>query len=223
MFKLLIALVVVFLIAPLGKIGVGYLENYYPRLHHIPKDAQGIILLGGSFDMKTSQKRGFTCYNMAAGRLVEFMELAHKHPHLPLIFTGGGTRDYTKKSEADLTEEILKNMHFDLSRIKFERKSLNTLENATLTFDMIHPKPHEKWVLVTSASHMPRSVALFRHFGWHVIPYPVDYHTDESLSYQPTMNIYHIVAFWYHGLHEWLALIRNYVRGHSETLLPARV
>lgn len=82
-----------------------YLENYYPRLDVIPSDATGIILLGGSFDMKASHARGFTCYNLAGGRLIEFIELARKHPHLPLIFTGGGVKNSHLDSEADLTEK----------------------------------------------------------------------------------------------------------------------
>ena len=86
---------------------------------------------------------------------------------------------------------------------------------------MIHPKPHEKWILVTSAAHMPRSVLLFQHFGWNVIPYPVDYHTDGSMSYELTFNPCHIVALWTHSLHEWVGLLYTYVKGNSETILPS--
>jgi uncharacterized SAM-binding protein YcdF (DUF218 family) len=36
------------------------------------------------------------------------------------------------------------------------------------------PKPGERWLLVTSAYHMPRAVGLFRKVGFAVEPYPVD-------------------------------------------------
>ena len=220
--KIFVILVAVLLIAPLGKISLVYLENYHPRLNHISPNAKGIILLGGSFDMSASHQRGFTCYNRAASRLIEFVELAYKYPHLPLVFTGGGVKDSALESEADLTEKYLKNIHFDLSRIKFERKSLNTLENAQFTFNMIQPKPHDTWILVTSAAHMARSVSLFRHLGWHVIPYPVDYRTDGSMKYQPTLSIHATIASWRQSFHEWFELLYIYFQGKSPTILPTR-
>jgi uncharacterized SAM-binding protein YcdF (DUF218 family) len=41
------------------------------------------------------------------------------------------------------------------------------------------------WLLVTSAWHMPRSMALFQREGWNVTPYPVDYRTG---SFTPWTN-----------------------------------
>ena len=61
-------------------------------------------------------------------------------------------------------------------RLTLERASRNTAENARLTYDLIAPEPSETWVLVTSAFHMPRSVASFEAAGWQgIIPWPVDY------------------------------------------------
>ena len=56
-----------------------------------------------------------------------------------------------------------------------ERQSRNTYENAVFSKAMIAPKPGERWLLVTSAYHMPRSVGLFRKAGFPVEPYPVDW------------------------------------------------
>ncbi len=58
-----------------------------------------------------------------------------------------------------------------------ERASRNTFENAVLTKAMVKPKPGERWLLVTSAWHMPRSVGIFRQAGWPVIAYPTDFET----------------------------------------------
>jgi len=62
-------------------------------------------------------------------------------------------------------------------RLMMERRSLNTRENAEFTKAMVSPKSGERWLLVTSAHHMPRSVGIFRRVGFEVEPYPVDWRT----------------------------------------------
>ena len=56
-----------------------------------------------------------------------------------------------------------------------ERRSRNTLENAEFSRDLVSPKPGERWLLISSAFHMPRSVGLFRKAGFTVEPFPVDW------------------------------------------------
>ena len=56
-----------------------------------------------------------------------------------------------------------------------ERRSRNTQENVEFSKAMVAPKSGERWLLVTSAFHMPRSVGLFRKAGFAVEPYPVDW------------------------------------------------
>ena len=56
-----------------------------------------------------------------------------------------------------------------------ERRSRNTQENAEFSKALVNPKDGERWLLVTSAYHMPRSVGLFRKAGFAVEPYPVDW------------------------------------------------
>jgi uncharacterized SAM-binding protein YcdF (DUF218 family) len=212
---------VVIVVIPLGSFGVAYLENYFPSLVEIPKDTKGIILLGGSFDLDTSAARGVTCYNQRGGRIIQFMELAQKYPHLPLVFTGGGMRFHpSAPSESELARRLFENLQLDLSRIRFEDQSNSTFENAKFTFDMIQPKAGEHWVLVTSALHMPRAVTLFRSMGWNVVPYPVDYITTGKQNYGPNFSLYEGFKFWQQSTHEWLGLIHTYFTGTSQSLLP---
>jgi uncharacterized SAM-binding protein YcdF (DUF218 family) len=223
MLTLIILFLCIIFVLPLGKLSSAYLENYFPHLNEVPKEAKGMILLGGSFDLNATATRGFTCYNSRGGRLIQFIELAHKYPKLPLIFTGGGIKPSKEAaSESDIARQVFENLKLDLSRITFEDQSRNTFENAKFTFEMIQPKASEKWVLVTSALHMPRAVTLFRAHGWNVIPYPVDYHTSGKFTYWPCFSVYfyHWIEPWFDSFKEWVGLLLLRLKGVSQQLLP---
>ena len=51
---------------------------------------------------------------------------------------------------------------------------------AAFTAALVKPRPDQRWLLVTSASHMPRSVGVFRQAGWDVVPWPVNYRTGRG-------------------------------------------
>src|SRR5262249_38657920 len=63
------------------------------------------------------------------------------------------------------------------TRIALEDHSRNTVENAVLSKAIAQPKPGERWLLVTSAHHLPRAVGVFRKAGFPVEAYPVDWRT----------------------------------------------
>jgi uncharacterized SAM-binding protein YcdF (DUF218 family) len=146
------------------------LENRFPKLERIPSDAKGIIFLGGNFDQMTSLGRNEIAYNLTAGKFIRFIELEKKHPHFQFVMTG-------TKFETEAAQKEFSALGIDFHHIHFDEDSKNTKDNAARTADLLKPKPGEKWILVTSAYHMPRSVGLFRKAGFNVIPYPVDYHT----------------------------------------------
>ena len=60
-------------------------------------------------------------------------------------------------------------------------------ENAVFTRSLIAPKPGERWLLVTSALHMPREIGAFRQAGFPIEAYPVDYQTD---GWEDLLNVF---------------------------------
>ena len=86
-----------------------------------------------------------------------------------------------KLTDAEVAKEALADVGVPVDRMIFEDKSRNTHENAINAAALVHPKPQEKWLLVTSAFHMPRSIASFRKAGWNVYPAPTDYMTSGKL------------------------------------------
>ncbi|WP_431269476.1 YdcF family protein [Dankookia sp. P2] len=88
-----------------------------------------------------------------------------------LVFTGGtASLAPGALSEADVARQLWRDLGVPADRMEFEDQSRNTHENAVNTLRQIHPKPGETWLLVTSASHMPRSMGVFRKAGWHITP-----------------------------------------------------
>lgn len=201
-------------IVPVGLWTVVNLENHFPKLDQIPSDAKGMILLGGSFDLMTTKARHEPSYNLTAGKLIRFVELAKANPHLALAFTG-------TPLEADTTKIVLKGLDLDPSHVIFENNSTNTKENAAQSAHLLQPKPDEKWVLVTSAYHMPRSVALFRKAGFNVIPFPVDYHTTGEYEPWFFLGLRLNLDGWAASSREWLGMIMNYIMGRSEAIFPS--
>jgi uncharacterized SAM-binding protein YcdF (DUF218 family) len=63
--------------------------------------------------------------------------------------------------------------------IVIERESWDTADQARILWDMLGDEP---FLIVASASHMPRTMALLEAQGLNAIPAPTDYATDPSTS-----------------------------------------
>lgn len=200
------------------------LEERFPR-PELPRQVAGIIVLGGYQNPMILAGRGVPELNGHADRLLAFVDLARQHPEARLVATGGsGSLFHPEYREAAVTRLALEQLGFGVDRVLFEGESRDTAENASRSFALLHPGPDEQWVLVTSAFHMPRSVAVFRAAGWSVIPYPVDYQTLPAHmpgnGYAPgdLESRLHKLSL---AFHEWVGLVSYYMMGRSRELFPA--
>lgn len=183
---------------PIGEYYLRQIENTYPK-PTLPEHVDGIILLGGFIWAEGSDIHGQIQVSDKADRFFAFATLAQKYPDAKLLFTGGsGNPRRQDVREADLVRQLWIDLGYDPARVIWERDSRNTYENAVFSKKLAQPQPGEKWVLVTSALHMPRSVAIFEKQDWQVIPYPVDYiTTDGSLwryEFSVTDNLWRLAA-----------------------------
>jgi len=181
--KLLIASVVLLAIcgfSPLGNLVLYPLETRFPPWDATRGAPDGIVVLGGSIDADLSIAHDAAAFTAAAGRLIEATALAHHYPNARVIFSGGSPNLSADAREADYAAAIFESLGVSRERLTMERRSRNTQENAEFSKALVDPKDGERWLLVTSAYHMPRSVGLFRKAGFAVEPYPVDWRVGEA-------------------------------------------
>jgi uncharacterized SAM-binding protein YcdF (DUF218 family) len=125
-----------------------------------PSDSQdppdGIILLGGS----------------ALGGVATVAALSRDYPKARLVFSG-----FRAVNPASF--KLFAQLGADPARVIYvEPRPRTTSEDALYAAALLKPKPSERWMLVTSALHMPRAVGCFRVAGFQVEPYPVEFRAD---------------------------------------------
>ena len=209
-------------VGPLGSFLIGPLEARFPQLGDDIEAPDGVIVLGGSVDEGLSAQRGHIVFTEAAQRLITPIELKRRFPKARLVFTGGTGRLLDSgPTEAQAVQGFWRAVGIDQGDALYEDQSRNTVENAEFTKALVQPKPGERWLLVTSASHMPRSIGIFRKVGFPVIAYPVDFHTTGNIwrpriphSSSRGMLLTDLAA------HEWIGLVINRLTGKSDSLLP---
>jgi len=224
--KLLVAailLLAVFGFTPLGNFFLYPLESRFPPWDPARGAPDGIVVLGGAIETDASEVHGETVFNGSAGRMISAAELAHRYPNARILFTGGNASlvgDDSRK-EADFVTAMFEGLGISKDRLMLERLSRNTFENAEFSKALASPKPGERWLLVTSAFHMPRSVGIFRKAGFAVEPYP----TDWRLAGRADLTRF--TAFSVDGLQhtdlalrEWMGLLAYWITGKTSELFP---
>ena len=197
------------------------LEDRFPPVTAYPDHVDGIVVLGGAIDDLTSRDRDTPTLNGAANRMTTFVALARRYPDARLVFTGGsGDLAQGVSSEAEFARILFAQLGLAPERVTFEDRSRTTRENATDTAALVAPRPGERWVLVTSASHMPRAVGVFRRAGWTVLPWPVGYLSRDRVAAVP-LSLGHRLSVLDWAAHEWIGLAAYRLRGWTDTLFPA--
>jgi len=193
---------------------MGTLEDPYPpKALSVTPDADIIVLLGGAIrgDVHMGTLGDL---NQQADRLVHAVELykAGKAPRV--LVTGGGQPG--ARSEDEIMRDLLVVMGVPAGVIILEQASRNSYDNAVNTAVMLKRMGADRILLVTSAFHMRRSVALYAAQGLEVIPAPTDYQRlvgpvvmsrwlpEVSDLWQSTYALHEILGFWVYRYRGWL-------------------
>lgn len=145
----------------------------------------GILLTGfASFDLNT----GKAYFKGASDRFIQTAKLYHQKHIKKIIVSGGNSSIITSRQkfkEGDFVGEQLKLLGIPAQDIIIENKSRNTHENGVFTKRIIDSlKIPPPYLLITSATHLPRSQHVFNKIGltttayachFTVIDNPVDF------------------------------------------------
>ncbi len=210
-------------VSPLGYILTHALESRFPQWQPSRGGApDGIVVLGGSILPRMSRLRDETVVAGDAGRIFAMARLARDYPQARIVYTGGdGTLQGKDGFEADYVPPLLDLFGIARDRVILESRSRNTVENALLTKEIVKPKPGERWLLVTSAQHMPRAMGIFRQAGFPVEAYPAAWLTELNYSYRPSLNIGGNLARLDSAAAEWTGLLAYWLTGKTSAFFPA--
>jgi uncharacterized SAM-binding protein YcdF (DUF218 family) len=147
--------------------------------------------------------------------IVAVAALSQDYPRARLIFSGFSATD----PEAEWLK-IFARLGGEPTRIYVEPRPRTTSEDALYAAALLKPKPSERWMLVTSAVHMPRAVGCFRVAGFQVEPYPVEFNNDRShpfAGFTPGSGaLFGLDA----AAKEWIGLVAYRLMGKTDALFP---
>jgi len=196
------------------------LEGRYPALLHPQKilwqrsaddtSPKWIVVLGGGHVSDPRLPVTSQIDPAALGRLIEGVRLYKAIAGSRLLVSGG--KVYDPVPEADVMARIAVILGVNPHDITRERRSRDTEDEAVLIAKLVGDK---RFLLVTSAAHLPRAMALFKKQGLHPIPAPADYQVKQAQKYSPAWFFPGATALlqtetaW----HEYLGLAWAWLRG----------
>jgi uncharacterized SAM-binding protein YcdF (DUF218 family) len=217
-----VALIALLGLSPLPTMLLLPLTERFPVWDAARGAPDGIVVLGGAIDADTSRARDTIELDSAGERVVAMLLLARKFPSTRIVFSGGsGNLIGEAEPEAPYAKKLLDGVGLSGDRFIFEDASRTTWENAIYTRDLVKPKPGERWLLVTSASHMPRSIGTFRKVGFEVEAFPVDWQTS---GWGDAMQFFRRLSTGLGradtAVREWSGLAVYWLSGRSSELFP---
>ncbi len=167
------------------------LQYQYKALKEVPEGTQAIVVLSGG---RTPIAREYDSLDTVKHNTLERLRYASrlsKIYNLPVMLVGGSVNK-EQKSEAAIMQKVLK-IDFGVDAQWLETESKNTYENAEYATRILKRNSINKFLLVTHAYHMPRSMWCFEQFGFQPTPAPTIYfkrnmNMQDYKEYIPTVE-----------------------------------
>lgn len=208
-----VVLLLAFSYSPIPDTLLRPLEYRYSTIREIG-DLDGVewvVVLGGGHISDARLPANTQLSRATLTRLVEGIRIHRLLPNSRLLLSGGSF--FGKISNAEVMAEAALGLGVDKSHIVLESLSKDTKDEAMLVGKMV---VGERFVLVTSAAHMHRSMALFEKLGMKPIPAPTDYLAKkDDGSFTPGMffpSANHLQKAE-SAFHEYLGMVWAWMRG----------
>lgn len=162
------------------------------------KGVRYIVVLGAS--TVTSDTDSVDRWEEGLFRLLEGVKLWRGIPGSTLMLSGGSSPG--RNSEAEAMAVLPEQFGVPRKALLLETRAWDTLDEAGIFKETVGNKP---FALVTSAIHMPRSLALFRSLGTDPIPCPCDFRTNRL----PVWYYWFLPSVW--GLENSQLALHEYI------------
>lgn len=159
------------------------LEQEYAPLtdYQSLKNVKWIVVLSGGSCVDPALPLSTYLSDASLARLTEGVFLHNRLPETKLILTGrSGFEGITPVAE--VMADTAKEWGVDSEDIVVEKEATDTKDHPIYVKELVGSGP---FILVTSASHMPRAMGLFRKHGMEPIPAPTDYMVKEREALTP--------------------------------------
>lgn len=174
---------------------INHLEKQYPVVNTINPDMAWIVILGGGHDDRGNVPANDELSSASIVRLVEGARLHRLLPRAKLVLSGG-CGHVGNISEASYLATLASWLSIPTHLVILEDHSVNTADEALAIKKIVHDDP---FYLVTSATHMPRAMFLFKQQGLNPIASPTDFtHDHRRAEYIPNgYNLAHTQTAWH--------------------------
>jgi uncharacterized SAM-binding protein YcdF (DUF218 family) len=218
-----LALLAILGLTPIGNVLILPLEQRFPPWDAVGGEPAGIVVLGGAVSPHVSVGRSTVALNEAAERMTAAVTLARRYGGLRIVFSGGDPALLLGQGvEAEFALRLFEGLGIAREQVLLENRSRNTVENAVFSKALAQPKPGDRWLLVTSAYHLPRAMGVFRKAGFLVEPYPVDWRTaGPQDALRPFTSVAEGLRRTDTAVREWAGLAAYWLTGRSSELFPA--
>lgn len=208
-----IALLILFATKPLPELAVRSLEQRYDVFvpaRHADVPVAWVVVLAGGVDDDPRLPPNDQVTEVGLARLMEGLRILQHYPEARLVLSGGGF--FSTIPEAEAMRDVALMLGTDSSRIVVETDSWDTDDQAKAMQQVVE---EARFVLVTSAVHLPRAMLLFRGQGLSPLPAPTQHQASGAFRPHlrwllPTVgNLTMLTAAW----HEYLGLGWAWLRG----------
>lgn len=186
---------------PFSNYLITQLENKYPK-YQTTKNIKYIHVLGNGHNTDPSQPISSHLSCSGTKRVLEGVILHKQIKNSILIFTG--YEGSTNVANAIMNKQLALSLGVKEKNIITNPKPKDTKEEALFIKSIL--KPDEKFIIVTSATHMPRAIQIFHSLSLHPIPAPTDFYKEEITTYLKAPNIYSLFKSQL-AMHEYFGLL----------------
>lgn len=191
---------------PFANFLVTNLETKYAKYDY-KSDVHFIHVLGNGHNTDAMQPVSSHLSDAGTKRVLEGVILYKNIPNVKLIFTG--YKGDTNTSNAMMNAKLALALGVKQKDIILNGAPEDTREEALFTKSVVGSKP---FILVTSATHMPRAMMLFQQLGLHPIAAPTDFEKSEFKGYLKAPRV-EALCRTQKALHEYIGILWGKISG----------